>query len=94
MQPLQGTVRCLLLLHGDHWLIEPVKEAAASRTAMIEAKAEALADTRDECSAQVKTNAAGIEAMQNAVKDSLRSSSQQQTVQSANVDAMGYRWTR
>ena len=74
-----------------------VEEAAASRTAMLDAEAEAncalarLADTRAQCSEQHKAIAAEIDAVQCFVKESCRASSQQQTVQSAKVDAMCYR---
>ena len=74
-----------------------VDEAAAARTAMIQAEAEAqlalahLADTRAECNEQHKVMAAELEAMQDSVKCSLRAATQQTTVQAAKVDAMGYR---
>ena len=74
-----------------------VEEAAAARTAKLQAEAEAqraiahLADIRAECNEQHKVMAAELEAMQNSVKNSLRAANQQNTVQSAQVDAMGYR---
>ena len=74
-----------------------VEEAAAARTAMLQAEAEAqralarLADTRAECIEQHKVMTAELEAMQDSVKCSLRSAIQQTTVQAANVDAMGHR---
>ena len=74
-----------------------VEEAAAARTAMLEAEAEAkrglarLADTRAECSEQHKEIATKIEAVQCLVKESLRARCQQHTVQSAKVDAISYR---
>ena len=73
-----------------------VEEAAAARTAMLHAEAEAqralarLADTRAECNEQHKVVAPELEAMQNSVKSSLRAANQQITVQSAKVDAKGY----
>ena len=74
-----------------------VEEAAAFRTVKLPAEAEAqralarLADTRAECNEQHKVIVAELEAMQNSVKSSLRAANQQNTVQSAKVDAMGYR---
>ena len=74
-----------------------VEEAAAARTAKLPAEAEAqralarLADTRAECNEQQKVIVAELEAMQNSVKSSPRAANQQNTVQSAKVDAMGYR---
>ena len=74
-----------------------VEEAAAARTVKLPAEAEAqralarLADTRAECNEQHKVIVAELEAMQNSVKSSLRAANQQNTVQSAKVDAMGYR---
>ena len=74
-----------------------VEEAAAARTAMLQAEAEAqralarLADTRAECNEQHKVMTAELEALQDSVKGSLRSATQQTTVQAAKVDAMGYR---
>ena len=74
-----------------------VEEAAAARTAMLQAEAEAqralaqLADTRAECNEQRKVMTAELEAMQSSVKDSLRVTNQQHTVQCAKVDAMEYR---
>ena len=74
-----------------------VEEAAAARTAMLQAEAEAqraqarMADTRAECHEQHKVMTAELEALQDAVKGSLRSATQQTTVQAAKVDAMGYR---
>ena len=50
-----------------------------------------LADTRAECNEQHKIMTAELEAMQDSVKGSLRSATQQTTVQAAKVDAMGYR---
>ena len=73
-----------------------VEEAAAARTAMLQAQAAAqralarLADTRAECNELHKVMAAALEAMQSSVKDSLMATNQQQTVQSAEGDAMGY----
>ena len=74
-----------------------MEEAAAARTAKLPAEAEAqralarLADTRAECNEQQKVIVAELEAMQNSVKSSPRAANQQNTVQSAKVDAMGYR---
>ena len=74
-----------------------VQEAAAARTAMLQAEAEAqrslarLADTRAECNEQHKVMTAELEAMQDSVKCSLRAATQQTTLQAAKVDAMGYR---
>ena len=74
-----------------------VDEAAAARTAKIQAEAEAqlalahLADTRAECNEQHKVMTAELEAMQDSVKCSLRAATLQTTVQAAKVDAMGYR---
>ena len=74
-----------------------VEEAAAARTAMLQAETEAqralarLADTRAECNEQHKIMTAELEALQDSVKGSLRSATQQTTVQAAKVDAMGYR---
>ena len=74
-----------------------VEEAAAARTAMLQAEAEAqralarLADTRVECNEQHKVMTAELEASQNSVKCSLRTATQQTTVQAAKVDAMGCR---
>ena len=74
-----------------------VEEAAAARTAMLQAEAEAqralarLAGTRAECNEQHKVMTAELEATQDAVKCSLRSATQQTTVQAAKVDAMGHR---
>ena len=74
-----------------------VEEAAAARTSMLEAEAEAqralarLADTRAECNEQHKIMTAELEAMQDSVKGSLRSATQQTTVQAAKMGAMGYR---
>ena len=74
-----------------------VEEAAAARTAMLQAEAEArralarLLDTRAECNEQHKIMAAELEAMQNSMKSSLRAANQQNTEQPAKVDAMGYR---
>ena len=74
-----------------------VEEATAARTAMLQAEDEAqralacLAHTRPECNEQHKVMAAELEAMQNSVKSSMRAANQQNTVQSAKVDAMGYR---
>ena len=73
-----------------------VEEAAAARTAMLQAEAEAqralarLADTRAECNEQHKVMTAELEALQDSVKGSLRSATQQTTVQAAKVDAIGY----
>ena len=73
-----------------------VEEAAAARTALLQAEAEAqralagLADTRAECNDQHKVMAVELEAMQNSVKSSLRAANQQNTVQSAKVNAMGF----
>ena len=73
-----------------------MEEAAAARTAVLQAEAEAQralarpANTRAECKEQHKVMAAELEAMQNSVKGSLRAANQQNTVQSAKVDAMGY----
>ena len=52
-----------------------------------------LADTRAECSGQqtvINAEDKANKAMQCSVKESLRANNQQQTVQSAKVDAMGY----
>ena len=74
-----------------------VEEAADARTAMLQPEAEAqraltrLADTRAECNEQHKVLTAELEALQDSVKGSLRSVTQQTTVQAAKVDAMGYR---
>ena len=74
-----------------------VEEAAAARTAMLQAETEAqralarLADTRAECNEQHKVMTAKLETLQDSVKGSLRSATQQTTVQAAKVDAMGYR---
>ena len=64
---------------------------------MLQAEAEAqpafarLEDTRAECNEQHKAMTAELEAMQSSVKENLRATNQQHTVQSAKVDAMGYR---
>ena len=64
---------------------------------MLQAETEAqralarLADTRAECNEQHQAMTAELEAMQNSVKCSLRSATQQTTVQAAKVDAMGHR---
>ena len=77
--------------------IRAVEEAAAARTAMLQAETEAqralacLADTRAECNEQHKAITAELEAMQDSVKCSLRAATQQTTVQAAKVDAIGYR---
>ena len=74
-----------------------VEVAAAARTAMLQAEAEAqrafarLADTRAESNEQHNAMTAELEAMQSSVKESLRATNQQHTVQFAKVDAMGYR---
>ena len=74
-----------------------VEEAAAARTSMLQAEAEAqrasarLTDNRAECYELHKAMTAELETMQNPVEDSLRATNQQHTVQSAKVDAMGYR---
>ena len=74
-----------------------VEEAAAALTAMLQAEAEAqralarLADTRAEGNEQHKIMTAELEAMQDSVKGSLRSATQQTTVQAAKMDAIGYR---
>ena len=74
-----------------------VEEAAAERTAVLEAETVAkrqlprLAETRAVCGEQHRAVALEIEAVQCSVKDSRRATNQQQTVQSAKVDAMGYR---
>ena len=74
-----------------------VEEAAGPKTAMLEAKTEAqralacLVDTRADCIEQHKVITAKLEAMQSSVKASLRANSQQQTVQSAKLVAMGNR---
>ena len=74
-----------------------MEEATTAKTALLEAEAEAkraltrLADTRAECSEQHRAITAEIEAVQKAVRNGLRANSQQQTVQAARVDAMGYR---
>ena len=74
-----------------------VEKPAVARTVMLEADAEAkrglarLVDTHAECSEQHKGIAAEIETVKFSVKRSLQASSQQQTVQSIKVDAMGYR---
>ena len=74
-----------------------MEEAAAARTAMLEDAAEAsralarLADTRAECYEQRKAIATEVEAVQCSMRDTLRASSQQQTLHSAKVDAMEYR---
>ena len=74
-----------------------VEEAAAARTAMLQAEAEAqrglapLADIRAECNEQHNVLTAEPEAMENSVKSSLMAANQQNTVQFAKVDAMGYR---
>ena len=74
-----------------------IEEAAAARTAMLQAEIEAqralarLAETRAECNEQHKVMTAELEALQDSVKGSLRSATQQTTVQAAKVDAMGYR---
>ena len=74
-----------------------VEEAAAARTAMLNAEAEAkralarLADTRAECNEQHQAITTELEAMQKVMQDGLRNNSQQQTVQAARVDAMGHR---
>ena len=73
------------------------EEAAAAQTAMLQAETEAqralarLADTRAECNEQHEIMTAELEALQDSVKGSLRSATQQTTVQAAKVDAMGYR---
>ena len=67
---------------------------AAARTVKLEAEAEAkraqarLADTRAEFSEQHKIITAELEAMQCLEKESLQANNQQQTVQSAKVDAL------
>ena len=64
---------------------------------MMQAEAEAqraltrMADTRAECKEQHKVMTAELEAMQNSVKSSLRAATQQNTVQAAKVDVMGFR---
>ena len=74
-----------------------VEEAAAARTAMLQAEAEAqralarLADTSAECIEQHMVMTAELEALLDSVKGSLRSATQQTTVQAAKVDAMGFR---
>ena len=74
-----------------------VEEAAAARTAMLQSETEAqralarLADTRAECNEQHKVMTAELEALQDSVKGSLMSATQQTTVQAAKVDAMGFR---
>ena len=73
------------------------EEAAAARTAMLQAEAEAqralarLADTRAECNEEHKVMTAELEDMQDSVKCSLRCATQQTTVQAEKVPAMGYR---
>ena len=63
---------------------------------MLQAETEArralarLADTRAECNEQHNVMTAELEALQDFVKGSLRSATQQTTVQAAKVDAMGY----
>ena len=87
------------LLHPREYfrLYWAVEEAAAARTAKVEAEAEAkrafarLGDTRAECGEQHRAIAAEIEAVQGSVKESLRASCQQHTVESAKMDAMCYR---
>ena len=60
-----------------------VEEAAAARTAMLQAEAEAqralarLADTRAKCNEQHKVMAAELEAMQDSMKCNLRAATQQ-----------------
>ena len=77
-----------------------VEEAAAARSAMLQAEAEAqralarLADTRAECNEQHKVMTAELEALQDSVKGSLRSATQQTTVQAAKVDAWAIVWRR
>ena len=79
------------------WAYRAVEAAAAARTAMLQAEAEAqqalarLTDTRAECNEQHKVMTAALEAMQDSVKCSLRAATQQTTVQAAKVDAKGYR---
>ena len=74
-----------------------VQEAAAARTAMLQAEAEAqralarLADTRTECNEQHKVKTAELETMQDSVKCSLRAATQHTTLQASKVDAMEYR---
>ena len=64
---------------------------------MLKADAEALralarlADTRAECNEQHQAITAELETMQTSVKESLRTVTQQTTVQAAKVDALGYR---
>ena len=64
---------------------------------MLQAETEAqralarLADTRAKCNEQHKVMTAELKALQDSVKSSLRSATQQTTVQAAKVDAMGYR---
>ena len=71
------------------------EEVAAGRTAVLEAEDETErasarpAETRAECMKQHKAMATEIEAVQCCVKD-LSASSQQQTVQSAKMEDMGY----
>ena len=85
-----------LASYEDHRRIA-VEEAAEARTAMLQAAVEAQralahsADTRAEWNEQHKVMAAELEAKQCSVKDSLSATNQQNTVQSAKVDAMGYR---
>ena len=72
-----------------------VKEAAAARTAILQAEPEAqralarVADTRVDCNEQHKVMAAELEATQNSMKSSPWAANQQNTVQSAKVDDKG-----
>ena len=90
-----GTVSTTSLRRSSAY--RAVEEAAAARTAMLQAEDEAqralarLADTRAECNEQHKVMTAELEAMQDSVKCSLRSATQQTTAQAAKVDAMGHR---
>ena len=72
-----------------------MEETAEARAVRLEAEAKLalawLADTRAECSEQHKIMTAELEAMQCSVKENFRANNQQQTMQSAKVDAMRYR---
>ena len=66
-------------------------EACRAKTSGKQRALARLADTHAECNEQHKVMTAELEAMQDSVKCSLRSATQQTTVQAAKVDAMGHR---
>ena len=77
-----------------------VEEAAAARTAMLKAEAEAqralarLADTRAESNEQHQSITAELEAMQTSVKESLRAATQQQQCKQPRLTPWGIVWKR